>query len=179
MAFRTGWKRRVTGVSRFRKKAIWVNVPFGNVAFTEAVGNQVLVVPEDWEAQFGGNANETCSLRAIVGELNWVQTVVGTAGGNAFWGIYISDKDATVVPTFAVAGMADVDWLRTGARSTTASVTASVLQSTVLGVQPIMIKARRKLKSRDSIYIAAQFGADAASPAGVLGGLLRFLIARD
>jgi len=162
-----------------RKKAIWVNVPFGSVAFTETVGTQLLVAPEDWEAQFGGNANETCSLRAIVGELVWSQTVVGTAGGNGFWGIYIADKDATVAPTFSVAGMADVDWLRTGSRKTSATVTASAIEQTVVGTQAIQVKARRRLKSRDSIYIAAQFGTDAASPAGVLSGLLRFLIARD
>jgi len=162
-----------------RKKAIWVNVPFGAVAYTESAGNQLLLVPEDWEAQFTGLANETCSLRAIVGEITLQQTVVGTAGGNAFWGIYVSDKDATVVPSFSTSGMADVDWLRTGIRATTASITASVLQSTSLSVIPVAVKAKRKLKSRDSVYIVAQFASDAAAPAGVLSGLLRFLIARD
>ena len=39
-------------VRRPRKRAIWVNIPFGGVAFTESVGNQVLLVPEDWEASF-------------------------------------------------------------------------------------------------------------------------------
>ena len=177
MAFRRFARRPVArGV---RKKAIWINIPFGNVAFTETVNNQLLLAPEDWEAQFTGLANESCSLRAIVGELVWSQTAVGTAGGCGFWGIYISDKDATVLPTFSVVGMGDVDWLRTGARKTSATVTASAIEQTYVGTQEVTVKARRKLKSRDAVYIAAQFGTDAASPAGTLGGLLRFLIVRD
>ena len=37
-----------------RKRAVWVNIPFGSVAFSEVVGNQDLLVPEDWEASFTG-----------------------------------------------------------------------------------------------------------------------------
>jgi len=175
MAFR----RRTSVVRGPRKRAIWVNIPFSAVTFSETVNTQQLVVPEDWESQFSGNANETCVLRAIVGELVWSQTAVGTAGGNGFWGIYVADKDATVVPTFSVAGMSDVSWLRTGSRKTSASITASAIEQTFVGTQPIAVKSKRKLSSRDAIYIAAQFGTDAASPAGTLGGLLRFLIARN
>ena len=177
MAFRR--RPQIRRSLALRKKAIWVNIPFGSVAFTETVGSQSLILPEDWEAQFSGSANETCSLRAIVGELIIQQTVVGTAGGTLFWGIYIADKDATVPPTFSIAGMADSDWLRTGCRGTSSSVTDSINAHTWGATQPILVKARRKLKSRDAIYIAAQFGTDAAAPAGVIGGMLRFLIARD
>jgi len=176
MAFRSRSRR---SIARPRKRAIWVNIPFGSVAFTESVGNQALVVPEDWEAQFSGNNNETCSLRAVVGELCFTQTVVGTAGGNYFWGMYIAGANETAVPVFTVAGMGEVDWLRTGCRTTSSVLTDSKGANTWGAVQPIALKAKRKLKSRDTIYICAQFGADLASPAGVIGGLLRFLIARD
>jgi len=96
-----------------------------------------------------------------------------------YWGLYIADKDATVAPTFSIAGMADSDWLRTGCRGTSSSVTDSINAHTWAATQTIAVKARRRLKSRDAIYIAAQFGSDAASPAGSMSGLLRFLIARD
>jgi len=162
-----------------RKKAIWINIPFGAVNFTESVGNQVLLVPEDWEAQFTGLANESCTLRAVVGEIILMQSVVGTLGGNAFWGIYLTSANETVVPTFSTTGMSEVDWLRTGVRGTSSTVTASVLQSSNQFTIPIAIKSKRKLKSRDSIYICAQYATDAASPAGILSGLLRFLVARD
>jgi len=162
---------------RLRKKAVWINIPFGNVAFTETVGSQVLVLPEDWEAQFSGQANETAVLRAIVGDIGVLQTVVGTTGGNGFFGIYINDKDATVPPTFSVAGMADADWLHTGAFGTASTLVTQTSAS--LSHRPVAFRAKRRLKSRDAIYIAAQFGTDAASPAGTLYGLLRFLIARD
>jgi len=175
MPFRRG-RRPIRGT---RKRAIWVNIPFGAVAFTESVGNQLLLTAEDWEAQFAGAANETAVLRAVVGQLTWSQTVVGTAGGNAFWGIYIADKDSTVPPTFSTAGMGDYDWLRVGSRITSSSVTATLVQTLREGTEDIHIKAKRRLKSRDAVYIAAQFGSDAASPAGVLGGILRFLVARD
>jgi len=174
MASRRTFRRILT-----RKRAIWVNIPFASVAFTETVNTQQLLVPEDWESQFSGNANETCTLRAIVGELIWSQTAVGTAGNVGYWGIYLADKDATVVPTFSVAGMSDVSWLRTGSRKVTASVTASAIEQTHIGSQEVSVMAKRKLTSRDAIYIAAQFGTDAATPAGTLGGILRFLIARN
>jgi len=172
--------RRTTRFRRGpRKRAIWVNIPFGAVAFTETVGTQGLLLPEDWEAQFAGSSNETAVLRAVVGELCWSQTTVGTAGGVGYWGIYIADKDATVPPTFSVAGMADSDWLRVGARITSSSVTATLVQTLHEGTQAIDIRAKRKLKSRDTVWIAAQFGTDAAAPAGSLSGILRFLVARD
>jgi len=158
-----------------RKRAIWVNIPFSFI-YTESVGNQLLLAPEDWEAQFGGNANETAVLRAIRGAVYWHQTVAGTLGTAAFWGIYISDKDATVVPTFSVAGMADVDWLWTDTYCTqgTVSGTGAAVQR-----QQLEIKSKRRLKSRDAVYICAQFGTDLVSPAGIIGGIARFLVARD
>jgi len=162
-----------------RKRAVWINIPFGGVAFTESVGNQDLLVPEDWEASFTGLTQERAVLRAIVGELCIQQTVVGTAGGNMFWGIYMAGANETAVPVFTTSGMSEVVWLTTGARAASASVTASVLQSTQLGIQPVSVKAKRKLDTRTKISICAQYGADAASPAGVLSGLLRFLVARD
>jgi len=177
MAFRRTTRR---GAPRgLRKKAVWINIPFGAVAFTESVGNQVLLVPEDWEAQFTGLAIESCVLRAVVGELVFQQTTAGTAGGNYFWGMYIADANNTVVPTFTVAGMSENIWLRTGCRATASTVTDSKGACTWGATQPIEVAAKRRLTSRDSISICAQFGADAASPAGVINGLLRFLVARD
>jgi len=161
-----------------RKRAIWVNIPFGGVPFTETVGRQLLLVPEDWEATFTGLANEHAVLRAIVGEVVFSQTVVGTSGGNFFWGIYLAGIDKAV-PVFTTTGMSDVSWLRTGARATTGSITSSVLQSTMLSSQPIDISAKRKLDTNSQISICAQYAADAASPAGVMSGILRFLVARD
>ena len=35
-----------------RKRAIWVNIPFGGVNFSEVAGEQLLLLPEDWEASF-------------------------------------------------------------------------------------------------------------------------------
>jgi len=177
MVFRS--KTRFKRGSSPRKRAIWVNIPFGGINFTESIGNQLLLTPEDWEASFTGLSNESAVLRAVVGEITLQQTVVGTAGGNAFWGIYINGANETATPTFTTSGMSEVDWLRTGVRATSASITASVLQSTSLSVIPIEIRAKRKLSSARQISICAQYGADAASPAGIMSGLLRFLIARD
>jgi len=161
-----------------RKRAVWCNIPFGGVNFTESIGVQLLLTPEDWEAQFSGNANEKATLRAIVGNITIQQTAVGTAGTTGFWGIYASSKGATVTPSFTVAGMGDVDWLLTGSLGISTSVTTS-LTSAQGAVLPINIRAKRKLDSNKAIFIAAQYGSDAASPAGVIGGLLRFLVARD
>jgi len=169
---------RRSGASK-RKKAVWINIPFGGVNYTESVGEQVLLVPEDWEASFTGLQNEQATLRAIVGEIIFSQTVVGTLGGNLFWGIYIKGANETAVPVFTTSGMSEVLWLRTGARSTSSVLTDSKGANTWGAVEPIEIKAKRKLTSATQISICAQFGADAASPAGVIGGLLRFLIARD
>ena len=94
-----------------RKRAVWVNIPFGSVAFSEVVGNQDLLVPEDWEASFTGLTQERAVLRAIVGEIVWKQTTVGTAGGNGFWGIYMAGANETAVPVFTTSGMSEVTWL--------------------------------------------------------------------
>jgi len=172
--------RRRPRISRLatKKKALWVNIPFGSVSFTESVGNQALLIPEDWEAQFSGTGNETAVLRAIVGALMVQPTVAGTIGTTGFWGIYIAGANETAVPTFTVAGMSEVDWLLTGAFGT-AGTLVSGSSSQPINTQHVFVRAKRRLKSRDSIYICAQYGADAASPAGVLGGILRFLVARD
>jgi len=162
-----------------RKRAVWINIPFGSVAFTESVGNQVLLVPEDWEASFTGLSIESATLRAVVGQLIFQQTVVGTAGGNMFWGIYMAGANETAVPVFTTSGMSEVIWLRTGSRATAASVSAAASAFAYSAVEEVDIKAKRKLTSASQISICAQFGADAASPAGVIGGLLRFLVARD
>jgi len=162
-----------------RKRAVWVNIPFGNVAFTETVGNQVLLVAEDWEASFTGLSNESATLRAVVGQVCFKQTAVGTDGGNFFWGIYLNGSNETAVPVFTVSGMSEVTWLRTGARCTSSAITDSLASNTWQATEPVNIMAKRKLTSSQQISICAQFGADAASPGGVIGGLLRFLIARD
>ncbi len=166
-------------IRRVRKHGIWVNIPFGNVAFTESVGNQVLLVPEDWEASFTGLSIEKASLRAVVGQLCFTQTVIGTTGGNFFWGLYMRGQTETAVPTFTTTGMSTNVWLRTGCRPTASVVTDSKGANTWGAVEPIAIGVRRGLTSSIQICIAAQFGADAASPAGVIGGLLRFYIVRD
>jgi len=165
--------------ARPRKKAIWVNIPFGSVVFTESAGAQALLVPEDWEAQFTGLANERAVLRTIQGEVTIQQTAVATVGLTGFWGIYIAGEDRPTPPVFTVAGMSDVDWLHVGAFGAqgTLSSASAVLSN---GARPVSTRAKRKLSSRDTVYIVAQFGADAsANPIGLLGGVLRFLIARD
>lgn len=161
-----------------RKRAVWINIPFGNVSFTETVGNQDLLVAEDWEAQFTGLANEHAVLRAVVGEIHIVQTTAGTAGGDLFWGLYMAGSNETAVPVFTTAGMSEVSWLKTGSLMTTSVVTQSLtaqMQATI----PVHVKAKRRLTSADKIAMCAQFGTDAATPAGIFGGLLRFLVARD
>jgi len=162
-----------------RKRAVWVNIPFGGVAFTESVGNQDLLLPEDWEASFTGLTQERAVLRAVVGELNIVQTTAGTAGGNFFWGIYMAGANETAVPVFTTTGMSEVIWLRTGSRPTSNSATQALSLTSLDNAQAIDVKAKRKLDTRTKISICAQFGADAATPAGVMGGILRFLVARD
>jgi len=171
--------RRRTSIRRGpRKRAVWVNIPFGNVAFTETVGAQVLLVPEDWEASFTGLTNERAVLRAVVGEITMTQSAIGTVGGNWFWGIYLAGANETAsIPVFTTSGMSEVSWLRTGAGITSIATLSTAIPAFV--TKEINIKAKRKLTTRDTIYICAQFGADAASPSGVLGGLLRFLVARD
>jgi len=175
MRKRISYKRTLT-----RKRAVWVNIPFGGMAFTESVGNQDLLLPEDWEASFTGLTQERAVLRAIVGQLNFRQTTAGTAGGNAFWGIYMAGANETAVPVFTTTGMSEVVWLRTGARPTTAVATDTLAASmSQWAVEDVKVVAKRKLDTRTKISICAQFGADAGTPAGILGGLLRFLVARD
>jgi len=175
MAFRST-RRAIRRVPR--KRAVWVNIPFGGVAYSETVGSQLLLTPEDWEASFTGLTNERAVLRAVVGQIVLSQTAVGTLGGNLFWGIYLAGIGKPA-PVFTVTGMSDVTWLRTGARATASSVTSSITTTTWIGTEEIEIKAKRKLDTNTQISICAQYGADAASPAGVLSGILRFLIARD
>lgn len=163
---------------RPRKRAVWVNIPFGGVAFSETAGKQILMVPEDWEASFTGLTNEHAVLRAIVGEICLVQTAVGTLGGNMFWGIYLAGIGKSA-PVFTTTGMSDVSWLRTGCRATSTVTTQTIAVSSQDFCIPIDIKAKRKLDTNAQISICAQFGADAASPGGFMAGIMRFLIARD
>jgi len=173
MPFRTGRRtfRRVP-----RKRAIWVNIPFV-FTFTETAGNQVLLVPEDWEAQFTGLSMEKATLRAVRGVLWWHQTVAGTlATAAAFWGIYKTDITNTTPPTWTVTGMGTQDWLHTDSfciQGTLSGTNAAIQR------REIEIKSKRKLSSKDSIFICGQIGADAASPSVNVGGILRFLVARD
>jgi len=162
-----------------RKRAVWINIPFGGVAFTESVGNQDLLFPEDWEASFTGLSIENAVLRAVVGQLVFKQNVVGTVGGNFFWGIYMAGANETAVPVFTTTGMSENVWLRTGCRPTASSITDSLASNTWQAVEPIEIGVKRRISSKDKISICAQFGSDAAAPAGIIGGLLRFLVARD
>jgi len=178
MAFRSRSRAR-PGARAPRKRAVWINIPFGGVAFTESVGNQDLLFPEDWEASFTGLSIESATLRAVVGQLCFKQTVVGTVGGNFFWGLYMAGSNETAVPVFTTTGMSENQWLRTGCRPTATAITDSLAANTWQAVEPIEIKAKRKLTSATKISICAQFGADAVAPAGIIGGLLRFLVARD
>jgi len=174
MAFR----RRAIMRRAPRKRAIWVNIPFGQVPFTETAGRQLLLVPEDWEATFTGLANERAVLRAIVGEITFTPIAAGTLGGTFFWGIYAAGIDKAT-PVFTTTGMSDVSWLRVGARATTSVITGAITVSTTMFSQPIDITSKRKLDTNTQISIVAQYGADAASPGAMMGGILRFLVARD
>ena len=163
-----------------RKRAVWVTIPFGSVVFTESVGNQDLLLPEDWEASFTGLTQERAVLRAIVGEISLQPTAVGSAGGGQlFWGIYMAGANETAVPVFTTSGMSEVTWLTTGSRGPTSALSSNFLSQTSLFTEKISVKAKRKLDTRTKIAICAQYGSDAATPAGSLGGLLRFLVARD
>ena len=161
-----------------RKRAIWINIPFGGVNYSETAGEQLLLLPEDWEASFTGLSNEQAVLRAVVGEVIFAQTAVGTLGGNLFWGLYMSGLGAAT-PVFTTTGMSTVSWLRVGCRATASSVSSSITTTTSIGTERIEVKAKRKLNSSLKISLVAQYGADAASPAGIMSGLLRFLVARD
>jgi hypothetical protein len=175
MAFRS----RSRGFARprvARKRALWVNIPFV-FSFSETAGNQLLLSPEDWEAQFTALGMEKATLRAVRGVLWWHQTVAGTLATSAgFWGIYKTDITNTAAPVWTVTGMGTQDWLHTDSWCIqgTLSGTTAALQR-----RDIKIVTKRKLSSKDAIYICGQIGADAASPAANVGGILRFLIARD
>ena len=163
-----------------RKRAVWINIPFGAVAFTESVGNQDLLVPEDWEATYTGLTQEQAVLRAIVGDIHLKQTVAGTSGGNFMWGLYLAGANETAVPTFTTSGMSEVIWLTTGSLQTSSVITDTAAAATnTHTVVKVHVKAKRKLDTHMKISLAAQFAADAASPAGIASGLLRFLVARD
>ena len=146
-----------------RKRAIWVNIPFGGVNFSETAGEQLLLLPEDWEASFTGLSNERAVLRAIVGQVVFAQTVAGTAGNNIFWGLYMSGLGAAT-PVFTTTGMSDVSWLRTGVRAVTSVVTNTQIMALGDYAQEIEVKAKRKLDSSLKISLVAQYGADAAAP---------------
>ena len=94
-----------------RKRAVWVNIPFGSVAFSEVVGNQDLLVPEDWEASFTGLTPRARGFARDRRGDRLEQTTVGTAGGNGFWGIYMAGANETAVPVFTTSGMSEVTWL--------------------------------------------------------------------
>jgi len=173
MAFRRTTRRIVRAP---RKRAIWINIPF-LFSFSETAGNQLLVSPEDWEAQFTGLSMEKATLRAVRGVLWWQQTTGGTlATSSAFWGIYRTDITNTVAPTWTVTGMGTQDWLYTDAFCIQGTVTGT---NTAMQRQQMDIKSKRKLDSKTALYICGQIGADAASPAVTVGGILRFLVARD
>jgi len=142
----------------------------------ESAGFQALLVPEYWEAQFGGEANETAVLKAIRGAVCWQQSGAGTTGSNYFWGLCIMDKDGTVAPAFAIAGMGDVDWLHVdcfGMQATASSANAPIQRS------EIAVKSSRRLRSRDQIVICGQSPADAGTPTATIVGILRFYVVRD
>jgi len=174
MAFRRTTRRSFARAPR--KRAIWINIPF-TMSFTETAGNQLLVSPEDWEAQFTGLSMEKAVLRAVRGSLWWVQTVGGTLGtSSAFFGIYATDITNTTAPVWTVTGMGTQDWLlcqAVGVQSAVSSTNVSTQR------MEINIKSKRKLTSKTALYIGGQVGVDAASPAFTVGGVLRFLVARD
>ena len=173
MPFRS---RRRAPARAARKRAIWVNIPFV-FTFTETAGNQLLVSPEDWEASFTALSFEKATLRAVRGVLWWHQTVAGTlATAAAFWGVYKTDITNTAAPTWTVTGLGTQDWLHTDSfciQGTLSGTNAAIQR------RDMFIKTKRKLDSKSAIYICGQIGADAASPSVNVGGILRFLIARD
>jgi len=174
MAFRS--RTRVALRRAPRKRAIWINIPF-TFSFSETAGNQLLLSPEDWEAQFTALGMEKATLRAIRGVLCWHQTAAGTlATSVAFWGIYKTDITNTAAPVWTVTGLGTQDWLHTDAfyiQGTLSGTNASIQR------RDMVIKTKRKLSSKDAIYICGQIGADAATPTANVGGILRFLVARD
>jgi len=165
-----------------RKRAVWVNIPFGSVQVTVTITRQLLLLPEDWEASFTGLTNEQAVLRAIVGELTFVQATACSAsnkGAAWFWGLYMAGIDKAT-PPFTTTGMSDVSWLLTGCRAQSPDVTSSINVCSTIFTQQIHVAAKRKLTTNSQISLASQFGNDASgAPAGVISGIVRFLIARD
>jgi len=165
--------RRGGGARVARKRPIWVNVP-GALSFTETAGTQAIMVPEDWEVAFSGNANEQAVLRTIQGNLSYSQATTATQGVQGFAGLYIADKNATVAPTFSTTGMDDVDWLHVWNFAPQATVSSA---NNPMQKWDVDIRAKRRLKSRDTVYLVAQFGADGvANPSATLGFMLRLLV---
>jgi hypothetical protein len=174
MAFRS--RSRFTRARGPRKRAVWCNIPFV-FTFSETAGNQVLLVPEDWEASFTALQFEKATLRAVRGVVWWHQTAAGTlATAACYWGIYKTAIADTAAPVWTVTGMGTKDWLHTDSFAVqgTLSGTNAAIQR-----RDMDIKTKRKLTSQDSLYICGQIGADAASPTVNVGGILRFLVARD
>jgi len=172
------FRRRSSGGAR-KRVLLWVNIPF-TITFTKTAGGGVLLTPEDWEAQFTGDGNERCTLLAIRGCAAWSQTVVGTNGVPVYWGIFVQDKNAATVPTWTVAGMADVDWLFTDCHGTQATAVSTTSAGDTIRGRELEIKARRRMSSRDSIWIAGQHSpTDVLAPATNLYGIARFLISRS
>jgi len=174
MAFRSRSRRRFA--ARPRKRAIWVNIPF-LFTFSETATNSLLVTPEDWEAQFSGLSMESATLRATVGVVWWHQTAAGTlATAACFWGIYRTDINDTAAPVWTVTGMGTQDWLHCDSFAVqgTLSGTNAAIQR-----RDIRLVSKRKLTSKTKLFICGQIGSDAASPTVNVGGILRFLIARD
>jgi len=174
MAFRS--RSRLAVRRAPRKRAIWINIPFV-FSFSETAGNQLLLSPEDWEAQFTALGMEKATLRAIRGVLWWHQTAAGTlATSAAFWGIYKTDITNTAAPVWTVTGLGTQDWLHTDSFCVqgTLSGTTAALQRVEM-----RIVTKRKLDSKSAIYICGQIGTDAATPTANVGGILRFLVARD
>jgi len=175
MAFRRTTRFRRGGP---KKQAVWVNIPFQGVTFTETVGGTELMVAEAWEAQFTGLAYERAVIKAIRGYVTVQQGVVGTnATSSAYWGLYLADGGGAITVAFTVSGMSEVRWLHTAA----VGVAGTLVTQTSAAIMnfPIDVRAKARITSRDSLYIAGQVGTDAASPGFTLGGLLRVLVARD
>ena len=72
--------------------------------------------------------------------------------------------------------MGTQDWLLTQAVGVQSAVSSTNVSTQRMEVN---IKSKRKLTSKTAIYIGGQVGVDAASPAFTVGGILRFLVARD
>ena len=81
-------RRRMTIRRAPRKPLVWINIPFGSVAFSKLWATRTSWCPRTGKRASQDSRRKRAVLRAIVGEIVWKQTAVGTAGGNGFWGIY-------------------------------------------------------------------------------------------